>query len=170
MRSGDLFRVVIQMIVLFALQVMVLNNVSLFGFATPMIYPLVLLTLPIRLPIAVLLLISFAYGLLIDSFSDTGGIHAAALTMMTFARTYILQRLEPQAGYAKDASTTDAKLGFTWFVTFVVMSLLVHHYTYYILEALSFRLILTVVLKSILSVILSVVIILIWRLLFMTTD
>lgn len=76
-----------------ALQILVFNEVSLNAFVQPVIYPLLILYLPYRMPHWLVMFIAFAYGFVIDVFSYTLAIHSAALVLMAFLRPYVLTLL-----------------------------------------------------------------------------
>ena len=67
---------VIQYIVLVFFQVLILDKISLFGIATPMIYVLFILNLPMNTSRWLTLLASFFIGISIDIFSGQTGIHS----------------------------------------------------------------------------------------------
>lgn len=122
---------------LLLLQVLVLNQWLLFGWATPMLYPLFVLLLPITLPLGVQLILAFLMGVSVDAFSQTGGMHAAALVFMTYLRPAVLGLLTPKEGYQADDRPTIAGLGLSWFLFYAGLALLVHHLVFYLVEVLS---------------------------------
>ena len=73
-------------VVLVLLQVLVLNKVNLFGYLNPMVYIVWVFLFPVRKNKTTFLILSFLLGLTIDSFSDSGGIHAAATLFIAFYR------------------------------------------------------------------------------------
>lgn len=132
---------ILQHIVRFAglllLQVLVLNQWVVLGWATPMLYPLFVLLLPIAMPLGWQLLLAFAMGVSVDAFSQTGGMHALALVFVTFIRPAILGILTPKEGYQPDDRPTIAGLGLPWFLFYAGMALFVHHLVFYLVEILS---------------------------------
>lgn len=122
---------------LLLLQVLVFNQWVVFGWATPMLYPLFALLLPIAMPLGWQLLLAFAMGVSVDAFSQTGGMHALAIVFMTFIRPAILGILTPKEGYQADDVPTIRGLGFSWFFMYTGIALLVHHLIFYLVEVLS---------------------------------
>ena len=86
----DLFRQIGNFICLALLQILVLNKMHLFDVATPFVYFYVLLKLPSSVSRNGLLLWGFCSGLVVDTFSDTPGMNAAATTLLAFVRPRLL--------------------------------------------------------------------------------
>ncbi len=147
-------------IVALALQVFVLNNVNVYNTGFPMIYPIVILLIPVLQPKWWVLIVAFLAGLSVDFLEDSGGLHAAATTFMAFIRMFVLNRLEPQAGYAKEDRPSLPRFGPRWFSLYCLLLLLFHHFAYYMLEEGSLFAIGTVILKVLISTILSFILIL----------
>ncbi len=144
-----------------AIQILILNNLNLHGFVNPYIYPLFLMLLPYEIPTAFLMLIGFASGLLLDSFTNTAGIHASVCTTMCFIRPFLLYIIKPPSGY--EQGNTDLTLtarGIEWFVRYSVVFIVIHHLLYFILEIGSFKYIQYTLLKIFFSALLSIVLIL----------
>lgn len=72
------------------LQVLVLNNVHIAGYATPFLYIYLLLVLPSTTPRIQLMFWAFGLGLAVDILSDTPGMNAAASTLLAFIRGWLL--------------------------------------------------------------------------------
>ncbi|MEJ7660920.1 MAG: hypothetical protein WKG07_15535 [Hymenobacter sp.] len=62
------------------------GSLSLFGLGWCLLYLGFILFLPLRTPIALLLLLGFAMGLAMDISYDTGGLHAAAAVLLAYLR------------------------------------------------------------------------------------
>jgi rod shape-determining protein MreD len=73
------------------LQVLIFNNIYFLRMATPFIYLLFIIKLPLGTPKPFIILISFLMGFAIDMFSNTPGIHAAACTLTGFCRPFIIE-------------------------------------------------------------------------------
>lgn len=142
-------------IVVFVLQVFALNNVTVYNLGFPMIYPLVILLLPIRQPLYIVLLVSFLTGLSIDFFTNTGGLHAAALTLMGFSRIFVLNKLEPQAEYGNEDCPGFRKYGPRWMFLYFSILILIHHFAYFFVEESSIFNIGEILLKTLVSSLLS---------------
>ena len=71
-------------LVLLIVQALVLNNIHLFGFATPLLYVYTVICMRRNFPRWAALVISFLLGLGIDIFSNTPGVAACSLTLLAF--------------------------------------------------------------------------------------
>ena len=78
----SLLQNIFSFIVLIVLQVLVLNNVQFLGFLNPYIYILFILSLPVKFPRWITLILGFVLGLIIDVFSNTIGTHAFATVLI----------------------------------------------------------------------------------------
>lgn len=73
------------------LQVLVLNQMHILGYATPFLFIYFILKLNTRIGRNALMLWAFTLGFLIDMFSNTPGVNAASATFLAFSRTSILR-------------------------------------------------------------------------------
>lgn len=126
-------------ILLVLLQVLVFNQLLIAGWATPLLYPLFVILLPIRMPLGVQLLLAFAIGLAIDVFVHTGGLHALSAVFLAFVRPLLLNVLTPREGYQPDDKPTIQRLGLSWFLPYLAMAFLVHHLVYYFVAVLNWH-------------------------------
>ena len=72
-------------------QVLVLNQMHILGYATPFLYIYFILKLNTRISRNALMLWAFTLGLLVDMFGNTPGMNAASATLLAFSRTSILR-------------------------------------------------------------------------------
>ncbi|MEZ4826839.1 MAG: hypothetical protein R3C61_11205 [Bacteroidia bacterium] len=121
-------------------QVTVLNDLTLFHVATPWVYLLFLLTLPFSLPIPVLYIIAFLTGLSVDIFSDHAatGLHAFSSLMAVAARGRVALFISTTNYRSPDEITLRNQTG-VWFVWYLLPLIILHHLTYFLLEAFSFQ-------------------------------
>jgi rod shape-determining protein MreD len=128
----------IRFLFLIALQVIILNHIQWSGYVNPYVYVLFILLLPVETPNWLLLIIALLTGLTIDMFGNSGGIHAAATVLMGFARPGILRLIAPRDGYESETRLSPQVMGFNWFITYVTMMVLIHHFAYFYLEVFRF--------------------------------
>ena len=119
------------------LQVMLLNNISLFGLATPLLYIYLILVLDKNVNRISLMLIAFALGFTIDIFSNTPGVNAAASVFLAFLRPSLLQMFSPRDEF-ENFEPGIHTLGIGPFVRYAFMSILLHHAAVFLLETFSF--------------------------------
>ena len=86
--SIDTLKRALLFVVLCLAQVLVLNRIHLFGYATPLLYVMMVLGFPRSYPRWAALLWSFALGFLIDVFSNTPGVASASLTLLALVQSY----------------------------------------------------------------------------------
>ena len=123
-------------IVVMLLQVLLFDQLQLWGACHPYIYVLCLLMLPITLPHSVDMLIGAAVGFVMDVFCNSLGIHMAACILLMFIRPYLL------GGIVNDKDRLNEQInlhtiGLEAFVKYAVLLVLVHHLTVFLLAAWS---------------------------------
>jgi len=126
---------IVRFFMLVILQVVVFNNMQVGTYVNVFIYVAFILFLPFETPGGVLLLLAFVMGMLNDMFSNTGGIHAAALVFMAFCRPGILKIISPRDGYDLTSSPTVSSMGLGWFVTYSLVLVFLHNFACFFLEA-----------------------------------
>lgn len=128
----------LQFLVLVLLQVFILNHIQLGGYVNPYLYILFILILPINTPKWLLLVLGFILGLTIDLFTHTPGMNSSATVLIAFIRPYILEIIAPREGYEKDSSPRVKLYGFTWFLRYTFILVLVHHFVLFYIEVFRF--------------------------------
>lgn len=136
--NSQIVRNALRFFILLILQVFVLDHVHLGGYINPYLYILFLLLLPFETPGWLLLTSSFLLGLGVDMFSGTGGIHAAAITLMAFMRPLTLTFIASRREYEPGINPTIADLGLQWFFSYAGVLTLIHHLALFLLEMFSF--------------------------------
>lgn len=126
---------ILRFIALAALQVIVFNTLQLNTYVSVFIYTGFILLLPFEISGGLLLLSGFFMGLLMDVFTNTGGLHAAACTFMAFCRPGVLRFISPRDGYDSTASPTISSMGLSWFITYSLLLVFLHNFVCFFLEA-----------------------------------
>lgn len=111
---------------LILLQVLILNNVHVAGYATPFLYIYVVLRFRSDISHNTSMLLAFILGLAVDVFSDTPGMNAAATVLLAFVRPFFLRLFvsrESTGSFVPSVHT----MGFTSFLKYVVACVLLHH-------------------------------------------
>ena len=148
-----------QFILLCLLQVLIFNNLNLGGYVNPFPYIYLILMLPISMGRIPVLLIGFFLGLTVDVFSNTGGMHAAATTLIAFYRPLYIKAQSPREGYELTAVPSIKQFGITWFIPYALLLVVMHHSMLFLLEAFRFSDFFHTFLKAVLSSGLTMVII-----------
>lgn len=156
---------IIRFIVLLLIQTLILNNIQIQGYLIPHLYLLFILLLPFETPKWVLLLASFFMGLMVDMFSYTIGLHAAACTLIAFARPLFIRMIASKQQYEPGIQPGISGLGFRWFLSYTLIMVSTHHILIYLLEEFRFTDILTCLFMAAVNVLISTVVIIIVQLL-----
>jgi hypothetical protein len=144
------------------------SSIGDFAFFHFIIYPLAFLLLPIRSPLSATLPIAFLIGLGVDIFYDSIGVHASASVFSAYLRSLVIAFLEPFEGYNMDDAPVIKKLGFSWFISFISVTLFAHIFFYFSVEAFSFVYFFEIFLNTIFSFIVSLIVIILGSLIFRT--
>ncbi len=78
--------IAILFVVLTLLQVMIFNNLLLFGVAAPIVFIYTILRLPVSMNRNAALTVAFLAGFCVDVFADTPGVNALACTLLVAVR------------------------------------------------------------------------------------
>lgn len=159
METNLVGRNIIRFVIIALLQVLVLRRITPTGFLFPyvsfFIYPILFLLLPYKTPKILLLFIGLFLGLFLDSFYDTPGIHAAACVATAFFRPYLLDLLIPRGGYNVNQNLVPANYGYTWYLKYAGILVLVHLLIYFCLLLFSPVYILQIMSRTLASFIFS---------------
>ncbi|MFP4487832.1 MAG: rod shape-determining protein MreD [Bacteroidales bacterium] len=148
-------------ILLFAIQVLLMNNIQFSGFVNPYIYILFILLLPLETPSWLLLIISFFTGLLVDITTGTPGLHTSATVFAGFLRPYVLKLVAPREGYEPGDKPGISTNGFRWFFMYVLIIVFFHHLALFYVEVFRFEYFFRTMLRTLLSTGFSIVFIII---------
>lgn len=142
-------------------QVFLLNNISLFGLATPFIYIYFILVLDRDVDHIALMVMAFALGLTIDVFSNTPGVNAGASVLLAFFRPSILRLFSPRDEF-ENFEPGIYTLGVWPFIRYAFVAVLLHHTALFFLEVFSLAhaefLLLRILCSTLLTVILVITI------------
>jgi len=162
----ELILFISRFIILIAIQVAVLNHIQFSGYVNPFLYISFIMILPVRLPKGLLLVIAFVTGLVMDVFTDTLGMHAAACVMMAYVRPGLLKLMAPRDGYETESYPSVRELGFTWFLIYAAALTFVHHFVLFYIEVFRFSEFFSTFLRVILSSLATLLLIMVSQYLF----
>lgn len=159
--SDTILKYIIHFVLLILIQAIILNSLSSkLGLPEIHIYLLFILILPFGIHSFNLMIIAFIYGLIIDSFESSYGIHAATAIFIAVLKPYVAMlftnRIDVDRKQAKKISIID--LDMLWLLKFFILIFILHFLFYYFYEAFEFKNSLTIIVKSFYSIILSVII------------
>src|SRR5271170_2156842 len=136
---SQLVKNIIRFVLFILVQALLFKIPPLHRFVTPYIYFLYILWLPFNLPRFWLSAIGFFFGLTLDYFTYTPGLHAAACTLIAYVRPFLVNMLLSQEGLEKNyASPSVVSMGFVPYATYVVVLTLLHHIYLVFMEWMSF--------------------------------
>ncbi len=144
------------------LQVLLLRNLIFFNYAFCFLYVGAILVLPPELDKSLYLLIAFGCGLLLDVFTNTLGLHAAATVLVAYLRSFLLERHMKQTG-EEMVSLTLRRLGLVQFISIFFPLVLIHSAALFLIEAGSFNLILHTLIRIAASSVYTMLGILLWQ-------
>ena len=140
------------------LQVLVLNQMHIWGYATPFLYIYFILKLNTRTSRNALMLWAFALGLVIDIFGNTPGMNAASVILLAFSRTSIL-RLVTLRDIDEGFRPSVRSMGVSSFMRYVFLSCSLFCTVLFLIDTFSFYdfpVLLLKILSSIVSTMLCV--------------
>jgi len=146
-------------ILVMVLQVLLFNQLQLWGACHPYIYILCLLMLPITLPHSVDMLIGAAAGLAMDIFCNSLGVHTAACILLMYVRPYLIGVLVNDKDRLNEQISLRA-IGMEALLKYVVILVVLHHLTVFLLAAWSWTHIGFVLQETLVSSVLTILIIL----------
>lgn len=142
-------------ILLLAVQIVIFNNMNFMGYIIPLPYILFIILYPVNGNRSGLLLASFLLGLTMDFFSNSGGIHATACVILAYVRPTIFKfsfgvSYEYQTIKLNDVLTPER-------FSFILMSVVIHHITLFILEAFQVSFFWDILLRTVLSTVFTII-------------
>ena len=154
--NSSLFFNLFRFIILLSLQVIVFNNINLFGFISPFPYILFIILYPVNGNKSGLLVASFLLGIILDMFSNSGGIHTTASIILAYFRPSIFKfafgvSYEYQTIKLNDTLTPER-------FSFLLVAVVLHHLVLFIFEAFQFSLLWDILIRTLLSSIVTLVI------------
>ena len=146
---------ILRFIIIGLVQVFIVNQLELGLGILPMVYPLVLFLLPIEMNVVAVMMIGFGFGFVIDSLSNTYGLHASSLVLFAYLRPWILKKFAPRENYELNKEGNVYNMGRSWFIYTFGSLLVLHHLGFFVFEVSNFGEFFFILQKTILSVIIS---------------
>lgn len=154
--NSTLFVNIFRFILLLAVQIVIFNNMNFLGYISPYPYILFIILYPVNGNKSGLLVTSFFLGLIMDMFSNSGGIHTAACVILAYYRPYLFKfsfglSYEYQTVKLNDVVTPER-------FSFILLSVLIHHFVLFVLEAFKISFFWDILIRTILSTIFTIII------------
>ena len=154
--NSALFVNIFRFLLLLAVQIIVFNNMNFLGYISPFPYILFIILYPVNSNKSGLLLASFFLGLFMDMFSNSGGIHTTACLVLAYYRPYLFRfsfglSYEYQTVKLNDVLTPER-------FSFILLSVVIHHFVLFVLEAFKISFFLDVLFRTLLSTLFTIII------------
>ncbi len=135
-----MFSNILRFVLFILIQVFVLFKIHpLHEFIVPYLYFLYILWLPFNMPRLGLTFLGFIFGLTLDYFTKTPGLHAAPCTMIAYLRPFIINILIRQEGAELNYRSPSIKsMGFAPYATYALILTVLHNGYLVLLEFLQF--------------------------------
>ena len=145
-------------VVVMLLQVLLFDQLQLWGVCHPYVYVLCLLMMPITLPHTVEMLIDAGVGLVMDVFCNSLGVHTAICILLMFIRPYLL------GAFVNDTDRLNEQIslrsiGMEALIKYVVILVVIHHLMVFTLAAWSWSHIWFVLIETLVSSLISCLIV-----------
>lgn len=118
-------------------QALVLNQIHLFGCATPLLYIYMITAFPCNYPKWATLCWAFLLGLSVDTFSNTPGVCAASLTALAAVQPYYLSLFIP-AEAREDVKPTMRDMTPLKYSVYIIVLVLLYCMLYFSIEMFTF--------------------------------
>lgn len=139
----------IRFFVLVLVQVIIFNHINFLGNINPYPYILFLALFPVKNNRTAIIGLSFALGLCIDFFLDTGGTHAAACLFIAYVRPVILKFCFGTIYEHQTIKFETVEFGSK--LTYFTLLTVIHHFVLFSLEIFNISKIILVLQKTLFS-------------------
>ena len=146
----------VRFFLLLTAQIVIFNNIDLFGYINPFPYILFIILYPVNGNKPMLIISSFLLGITMDLFSNSGGVHAASCLILAYSRPYLFKfafglSYEYQTVRINDVLTPER-------FSFLLLAVIVHHFTLFILEVFQLSSLWDILLRTILGTLFTLLI------------
>lgn len=149
-------KTILLFIVLLFVQVFLFRQISIgFGgkeYIFLFIAPLFVALQPLLTPRPLVVVLGFTFGLVVDFFYETLGLHAAAATFIGYARWFILTLIAPKDGYKAKSTTQGRALPRNWWLRYLFLIVFGYCLFFFSIEAFSHVFWMDILLKTLLTV------------------
>lgn len=145
-------------IIVMLLQILLFDQLQLWGACHPYIYVVCLLMMPITLSHSADMIIGAVIGLIMDIFCNSMGVHTASCILLMFVRPYLLGVIINDKDRLNEQISLRS-VGMEAFIKYTVILVLLHHLTVFSLAAWSWTHIGFVLLETVISSIVTILII-----------
>lgn len=159
----DTLRLFIRFILVLGIDLFLLRQVHYGPLLAPVLYPWLILTMPLKLGKGWLLILAFITGLTIDLFTHTGGVNAMALTAAAYYRGYLLPLFFSGEDFDANLRPGISAPDIRRFTLFALFFLLGFHLAWNTIMVARFSGIFTIFIRTISGSILSLLTFIVWE-------
>ena len=146
-------------LVLLFLQIFILDELSIAMWLRPMLFPLIVLLLPMEWRTIWVLLSTLAIGIIMDAALGGAGLYTATLLPLVVTRRWILYVTTGRSVESGDQASLLWRMPMRQLIIYAAAMLGLHHTLFFTLETLSFahplRLVATILFSTLLSVVIA---------------
>ena len=154
--NSALFVNIARFIILLFMQIAIFNKMDFLGYINPYPYILFILLYPVNGNKYGLLFSSFLLGIIMDMFSNSGGVHAtAAISLAAMRPTFF--KFSFGVSYEYQTIKINDKITPERF-SFIAISVVSHHFVLFLLEAFRMIYFIEVLLRTLFSTIFTIII------------
>lgn len=140
MTLREILSTILLFVLYLALQILLARNLVLFDYAFCFVYIACILLLPNETSLSWLLIIAFVTGIIVDTFYNTLGMHAAATVLMAYCRPLIVRAQIDVPGLESRIEFSLQELGVGTLFRYIFVLALIHHTALFFIEASSLTL------------------------------
>jgi len=146
------------------IQVLLLNNIYFLNYINPLVYIILIITLPKETEKWFILIFGFIIGILLDLFEGNIGLNASSLVFISFLKPYLQKFIIPKNSVDEKDKLNLQNLGIKTFSLFALTIIFAHNLFLFLLEHFTNTSILLLLVKILLSTLVTYIIILILQL------
>ena len=156
--NSKILKMIGSFVLLILAQVLLFNQINIFGFVNPMLYLLFLVMYPFDKNQTFYIFIGFILGFFIDFLSQTDGAHTIASLTVSYLRPIIMKYSYGLTSEKPKSLLTDPRKTNNFFFLLVFIS--VHHLIYFAIAYFSADAFLLIIKNSLFTIIFSLILIL----------
>ena len=156
--NSQILKMIGSFVLLIIAQVLLFNQINIFGFVNPMLYLLFLVMYPFDKNQTFYIFIGFILGFFIDFLSQTDGAHTIASLTVSYLRPIIMKYSYGLTSEKPKSLLTDPRKTNNFFFLLVFIS--VHHLIYFAIAYFSADAFLIIIKNSLFTIIFSLILIL----------
>lgn len=145
-------------IIVMLLQILLFDQLQLWGACHPYVYVVCLMMMPITLPHSADMIIGAVAGLVMDIFCNSMGVHMASCILLMFVRPYLLGAVVNDKDRLNEQISLRS-IGMEAFIKYAVILILIHHLAVFSLAAWSWSHIGFVLMETVISSFVTILII-----------